>query len=100
MPGDPRFHAMLKEMGDLHDLKQEGYGSEGDPFANFHTMSRFGIHPWQYVVGRIEEKMQRLASVMTREHSGVDEVEELRDIAVLAAIGKVLFEEEVNNGTK
>ncbi len=32
--GSESFHALLKEMGELHDRKQEDYGTDGDPFAN------------------------------------------------------------------
>jgi hypothetical protein len=93
-PGDPRFYAELKAMGDLHDEKQQGYGTEHDPFANYHAMRRFGVSPWRYVVYRIEEKMNRIQAAVMGERS-VDVVEELRDIAIMAAIAKVLYEEDL-----
>jgi len=80
-------------MGDLHDAKQQGYGTEHDPFANYHAMRRFGVSPWRYVVYRVEEKMNRVQAAVLGERS-VDVVEELRDIAVMAAIAKVLYDED------
>ena len=41
--GDPRFHSLLKQIGDLHDKKQQDYGSSADPFANIRGGEEFGV---------------------------------------------------------
>ena len=43
--GNPNFHAILRELGDLHDLKNKDYANpeDGDPLFNLREVSRFGM---------------------------------------------------------
>ena len=43
--GNPDFHAILKELGDLHDLKNKDYANpeDGDPLFNLREVARFGM---------------------------------------------------------
>lgn len=59
-PGDPRFHALLKEIGELHDRKQTDYGTEEDPFANIRGSVEWGVPPWVGAMIRAEDKTRRL----------------------------------------
>jgi hypothetical protein len=42
---NPDFHLILKELGDLHDLKNQDYANpeDGDPLFNLREVSRFGM---------------------------------------------------------
>lgn len=60
MAGDPRFHALLKEIGALHDKKQKDYGVETDPFANVRGSNEWGVKPWVGAMVRANDKMKRL----------------------------------------
>lgn len=60
MAGDARFHALLKEMGDLHDKKQKDYGVDADPFANVRGSSDWGVKPWVGAMVRANDKIKRL----------------------------------------
>lgn len=92
--GDPRFHAVLAELGHLHDKKQQDYGSPTDPFANFRSGEDWGIPAWVHALLRAQEKNNRLKSL---HRNGRLENEPARDsfldLAVCAIIGLVLWEE-------
>lgn len=92
--GDPRFHAILKEMGELHDKKQADYGQKGDPFANIRSSSNWGVPPWIGAMVRLNDKIQRLQAFAkngTLANEGVED--SLIDLANYAVIALVLFRE-------
>lgn len=96
-PGDDegarRFHAILAELGTLHDTKQRDYGRPGDPFSNVRASSEWGVDPWVGVMIRLNDKVRRLqraAAGGTLANEGV--VDSLNDIAVYAVIARVLYE--------
>ena len=43
--GNPEFHSILRELGDLHDLKNKDYANpeDGDPLFNLKEVTRFGM---------------------------------------------------------
>lgn len=98
--GDPRFHKLLREMGELHDERQAKYGAKGDPFANVRASEAFGIPPHVGALIRAQDKMRRLANMVTG-GPGDTKDEAIRDafldLAVYAIIGLVLFEEGDTN---
>lgn len=92
--GDPRFHALLKQIGDLHDKKQADYGRTNDPFANVRASEDFGVAPWVGAMIRANDKMRRLQTAArgsTLANEGVED--SLMDLAVYALIALVLFRE-------
>jgi hypothetical protein len=94
--GDPRFHAVLKEMADTHDRKQQDYGSDVDPFANLNATAQFGISPWVGAYIRINDKLTRIKSFIARGTLANESLEDsLVDIATYAAIAVALYREEV-----
>lgn len=94
MTGDPRFHAVLKEMGDLHDERQRGYGTPTDPFANVRASEAWGIPAWQGAIIRACDKIKRLQTYATTGQLSGERVEDaFLDLANYAAIGLVLFRE-------
>ena len=62
-PSAARFHQLLKEIGLLHDQKQQDYGRENDPFANVRSAEEWGIPGWVYAMLRIGEKCHRLQAM-------------------------------------
>jgi len=93
--GSERFHALLEEIGDLHDRKQLDYGRPEDPFANVRASEDYGISPWIGALIRENDKMRRLqkaASGGTLANEGVRD--SLLDNAVYGIIALALWDEE------
>ena len=93
--GDTRFHEILKELGELHDKKQEDYGSSVDPFANIRSSASWGVPPWVAALIRGGDKLRRLQSYVetgTLRNEGVED--SLRDMAVYIIIALIMWEEE------
>lgn len=93
--GDPRFHAELKALADLHIAKAADYGRGEDPLANLRASVMWGIPPWRATLLRLGDKVHRLASYALNgklQNEGV--VDSLRDLAAYALLAKILLEEE------
>lgn len=93
--GSERFHAELRELGNLHDSKQADYGRPEDPFANVRASEEFGISPWIGCMIRANDKIRRIqthAKGSTLRNEGVED--SLRDLAVYSLIALVLYMEE------
>jgi hypothetical protein len=98
-PLSARFHAILRELGRLHNQKQADYGTDSDPFANVRASERFGIPSWVGAVIRANDKMARLQTFVRRRQLRNESVEDsLRDLAVYAVIALVLYEEHQQQG--
>src|SRR6266487_1952918 len=54
--GSEAFHALLREIGELHDRKQKDYGSNTDPFANVRASQDFGVPAWVGALVRLNDK--------------------------------------------
>lgn len=94
MSGDPRFHAELKRLGDLHDKKQKDYGTASDPFANVRSSARFGVEPWRGALVRMGDKVTRLQQyALSGTLSNESFEDSLDDLAVYAIICKILHAE-------
>lgn len=92
--GDPRFHAVLKEVGELHDRKQSDYGRPADPFANVRASEDFGVDAWIGTMIRANDKMRRLQKAAQGGTLANESVEDsLLDLATYAAIALVLYRE-------
>lgn len=93
--GDPRFHALLQRIGDLHDRKQQDYGRDADPFANVRGAAEWGVEPWVGALIRATDKIRRLQKVARGGELANETAEDsFLDLAVYALIGLVLFQEE------
>jgi hypothetical protein len=96
-PSAARFHQLLKEIGLLHDQKQQDYGRETDPFANVRSAEEWGIPGWVYAMLRIGEKCHRLQAMRQNgKLANESAIDSFRDLAVYALIAEVLFEEAQN----
>jgi|SRR5579871_4931217 len=93
--GDPRFHNLLREIGDLHDLKQADYGSQRDPFANVRASEDFGIPAWVGTMVRANDKMHRIKAFAQAKVLKNESVRDsLMDLAVYSLMALILFDEE------
>lgn len=95
MEGDARFHAMLRELGELHDKKQADYGSDEDPFANIRASEEWGVAGWAGALMRANDKMHRLQRFVAKgELANESALDSMRDIAVYAMIAAILYTEQ------
>lgn len=97
MATDPRFAAVLKELQEMHDRKQEDYGKAGDPFSNIRSSEDFGIPGWTGALVRGNDKMRRLQKAASGHALRNESVEDsLLDLAVYAIVALILYREEDN----
>ena len=94
-PLSERFHELLKEAGELHDLKQADYGLDSDPFANVRASSSWGMPAWVGCMVRATDKVRRLQTFARKgELKNESVVDAFMDLAVYALIARILYEEE------
>jgi hypothetical protein len=92
--GDPRFHELLKIIGDLHDKKQEDYGTDDDPFANVRASERWGVPAWVGAMVRLHDKVHRLQRFAKRGMLANESAKDsMLDIAVYSLMALILYEE-------
>jgi hypothetical protein len=93
-PGSEHFHAILRDLGALHDRKQQDYGRVDDPFANVRSAADWGVPEWVGGMIRATDKVRRLQTFAQRgtlANEGV--VDAFNDLAVYAIICRVLYEQ-------
>jgi len=94
-PMSTRFHELLAEAGKMHDLKQQDYGTDTDPFANVRASQDWGIPGWVGCMVRATDKVKRLQKFAQKGELRNESVKDsFMDLAVYALIGYVLYEEE------
>lgn len=92
-PKSERFHQLLQELGDLHDKKQQDYGSSDDPFANITASQDWNIPPHVGALLRMNDKVRRLQSWVKNDYlANEGATDSMRDIAVYAIIALVELE--------
>jgi hypothetical protein len=92
--GDPRFHALLAEIAELHDRKQADYGRTADPFANVRATEEWGMPGWVGAMMRLNDKVRRLQKFAQVGSLANESAEDsMRDIAVYALIALILYRE-------
>jgi len=91
------FTAILDEIEELHDKKQQDYGRVSDPYANVRASEDFGIPGWVGTIVRANDKMRRLQK-FSQDQSLVNESVEdsLLDLATYAIIALDLYRQENN----
>lgn len=96
-PSSERFHEILSELGDMHDEKSEGYGTDEDPLANVRASSLWGMPSWVGAMLRAHDKIIRLQNYAQKGELPFEKVEDaFKDLAVYSVIGLVLLEQEQN----
>jgi len=95
--GDARFHALLAEIAELHDKKQQDYGRTADPFANVRATEEWGMPGWVGAMMRLNDKVRRLQKFAQVGSLANESAEDsMRDIAVYALIALILYRESVS----
>lgn len=65
--GHPEYLKLLDELRATHLEKSGGYGTKGDPFANFNAVARHNGRPaFAYAVDRVIEKLERWKSLFAQ----------------------------------
>ena len=94
-PSSERFHQVLRELGDVHDLKSKDYGRTEDPFANVRGSTEWGMPAWMGAMIRATDKLRRLQTYAQKGELANEPVKDaFIDLAVYSVIGLVLYEEE------
>ena len=95
------FHAILKEMGDLHDLKNKDYGQSHDPYANVRGSTEWGIPAWKGAMVRANDKIKRLQKFAKTGELANESVEDsFKDLAVYTIIALDLYRQEMESESK
>jgi hypothetical protein len=91
------FEKIVKNILDLHNIKQADYGRTGDPFANVRASEDFGVDPWIGSAIRMNDKMRRIQAAARGQNLKNESIEDsLLDLAVYAIITLVLYREQHN----
>lgn len=93
-PTSQRFHALLKQLGNLYDKKMQDYGTTDDPLFNVRGSQEWGVKPWIGAMVRANDKVKRLQKFAGTGELANESVEDaFMDLAGYALIGLVLYEE-------
>ena len=94
-PSSQRFHEILQELGELHDQKSIGYGTDEDPLANVRSSEEWCVPAWTGCMIRAQDKIRRLQAFSQKGELPFEAIEDaFRDLAVYSIIGLILFEEQ------
>lgn len=94
-PLSERFHELLKEVGKIHDKKQNDYGTPNDPYANVRGATEFGLPAPMGSFIAMSDIMSRIKSFCVNGRLENEPLENaLKDMAVYSLIALVLYEEE------
>lgn len=63
--GSESFHAIIKNVVDLHNKKSQDYGKGADPFYNMRASERYGIPAWVSCMIRSDDKSHRIQKAFT-----------------------------------
>ncbi len=99
--GHKRFYELLREMERIHDDRNSDYANDADPLRNFKACQRFGLTPFQGILTRMSDKVERIYNLQQKRASGASPataedrlVDSLMDLACYSLLGIVLLEEE------
>lgn len=92
-----KFNAILDELKDLHERKNNNYSSDEEPLANLRACKSMGISPVTGVVLRLGDKYSRLCELSKGKPDLVGESmkDTFRDMAVYAILAMMLLDEEI-----
>ena len=92
---NPAFHALLKEIGDIHDDKSHDYSQDGDPLSNLRRCEAFGVPAWKGVLVRLSDKWSRLEQLAGGKQPKNESIRDsLIDSAVYSLLAVLLLDEE------
>ncbi len=91
-----KFNALLEQMRDLHERKNENYAVPSDPLFNLRGCEQIGISPFKGVVVRMGDKFNRICNLTRGVPDKVGESlkDTLMDMAVYSLLAILLLEED------
>ena len=91
---DGPFDAILQQLGEMHDKKQEDYGKDGDPYANLRAGEPYGVPAWVHASIMADHKSHRIQSFVTKGRLANEGVRDsLIDRCVYDIAALVLYDE-------
>ena len=97
--GSPAFHAIIKNVVDLHNKKSNDYGKGEDPFYNMRASERYGIPAWVSCMIRSDDKSHRIQKAfMDGPESLVNEsvIDSFEDKIVYDILALILYRESLD----
>tara|TARA_R110000824_G_scaffold1439_1_gene7211 strand:+ start:4978 stop:5277 length:300 start_codon:yes stop_codon:yes gene_type:complete len=94
---NPKFHALLEEIAELHDKKNTDYANEKDCLSNLKGCARLGLPPMIGTIIRMQDKWGRIEN-FCKNGSLVNESlrDSLIDNAVYSLLAVTILDEEDN----
>jgi hypothetical protein len=86
---NPKFHSLLKQMGETHDRKNNDYAHDGNPYSNFEeAAATAGVSVDQVFAVLIGIKLARLKALMLSGKTPNNEsvLDSKLDLSVYAAL--------------
>ncbi len=92
-----RFEQITKDMLDLTKRKNTDYANKDNAFANFNMVTLLTnghISPFDALLVRMSDKMQRMANLLDRKPAVKDEkiIDTAMDLAIYAIIFRIMWE--------
>lgn len=91
---NPKFHALLEELGALHESKNHDYAND-DPLSNLRRCQALGIDPLMGVLVRLTDKQSRIEELVkgkTPKHESLRD--SLIDQAAYSLLAIILLDEK------
>ncbi len=102
-PKSQPFYDLQDELRELHDEKGEAYEGSSETYANYRRVAKWKQAiisnsdqlPLIYTLMRNEEKMERAKNLLEGGEPGSESLEDtLKDLAIIPAIGLLLYREK------
>lgn len=91
---NPKFHALLKEIADLHDSKNHDYAHDRDPLSNLRECEQLGVEAWRGVLVRKSDKWARIKQLSSGKNPKHESLRDsLIDDAVYGLLCVLLLDE-------
>lgn len=98
--GHPKFYEILKELEELHAVKNSDYSEANDPLSNLKMSEQIGIPGYVGNFIRMGDKWSRLVQLMKKKQQGEGPAvknesmkDTLRDLAIYCMLEMILIEE-------
>lgn len=84
---NPKFHAMLEKMADMHNKKNSDYAEQDNPYSNFEYVAHMtGLSVQQVILVQVCNKIARAVQLEGKEAKNEAIEDTLLDLAVYSTI--------------
>lgn len=92
---NPKFHALVAEIVELHEKKNHDYSPDVDPLGNFRRSQAFGVDPVRGILVRLSDKWSRIEQLTSGKTPKNESLRDsLIDNAVYSLLAVLLLDEE------